>query len=105
MALARAVQGASHTPQAITWIDADGDPVVLVGAVMSGRIEDRVSGNDRAITGTLTITSGPNGAFEWDYGTADVADAGKFRVQFIATFGIGDMDKSMMEDWEVERAI
>ena len=105
MALARGVQGATHTPQQITWVDIDGTPVDLTGATITGRIEDYVTGTSRNITGTLTITDADSGVFQWDYGDEDVEDYGPFRVQFIATYGGGETDISVMADWAVERAI
>jgi hypothetical protein len=44
------------------------------------------------------------GLFSWVYGAEDVATAGAFNVQFVATFGAAN-DKTLAELWEVEVAI
>ena len=104
MALSNAVQGATHTAQRLTWVDGDGDPLNLTGATVTGRLLDLATGTARAITGTLQVLDGEAGLFSWDYGAADVATAGAFNVQFVATFGAAN-DKTLAELWEVEAAI
>jgi hypothetical protein len=44
------------------------------------------------------------GLFSWVYSTADVATAGAYHVQFVATFGAAN-DKTLAELWEVEASI
>ena len=105
MALSNAVQGATHTAQRLTWVDGDGDPLNLTGATVTGRLLDLATGTARAITGTLQVLDGEAGLFSWDYGAADVATAGAFNVQFVATFGGGESDKTLAELWLVEAAI
>ena len=104
MALSNAVQGATHTAQRLTWVDGDGDPLNLTGATVTGRLLDLATGTARAITGTLQVLDGEAGLFSWDYGAADVATAGAFNVQFVATFG-AESDKTLAELWLVEAAI
>lgn len=105
MALANAVQGARHTGQRITWSDKDSDPQDLTGATLTGRILNRQTGQVAAIDGTLTADGDPSaGVFVWSYGANDVATAGVFAVQFVATYGSLN-DKTLIETWVVERAI
>mgnify|MGYP000878625180 CR=1 FL=1 len=105
MPLARAVQGARHTAQRISWRDKDGDPQDLTGATITGRIENRKTNTAVAIDGTLLADGDPeDGVFVWSYGANDVATAGVFDVQFIATYGPLN-DKTLVETWTVERAI
>lgn len=104
MALSNAVQGATRTVQRITWQDADGDPLNLTGATLSGRIKDLSTSEARNVAGTLTVLDGPAGLFSWDYGAADVTTAGAFNVQFVATWGT-ESDKTLAELWVVEAAL
>ena len=104
MALSNAVQGATHTAQQITWADADGDPLNLTGATVTARLLDLATGQARAVTGALEVVDAEAGLFSWTYGAADVATAGAYHVQFVATFGAAN-DKTLAELWEVEAAI
>jgi len=104
MSLSNAVQGATHTAQQITWVDGDGDPLNLTGATITARIKDLDTGEARAATGTLSVLDAEAGLFSWAYSTADVATAGAFNVQFVATFGAAD-DKTLAELWVVEVAL
>lgn len=105
MALASAVRGARHTAQVITWADAEGDPQDLTGATLTGRISNRSMNETRLIDGTLTITDAANGVLTWAYGAVDVGAAGDYLVQFVATYGDGKNDKTLIEPWRVEREI
>lgn len=104
MALSNAVQGATHTAQQITWVDGDGDPLNLTGATVTARLLDLATGQARAATGTLEVLDAEAGLFSWAYGVNDVATAGAFSVQFIASYG-GVNDKTLAELWEVEPAL
>lgn len=104
MPLSNAVQGARHTPQRITWQDADGDPLNLTGATLSGRRLNLDTETAAALDGALSIVDGEAGVFAWAYGDSDVATAGAFRVQFVATYG-DKADKTLSELWVVEEAI
>lgn len=86
MALATAVKGGLRPSQVITWTRADGQPETLTGATLTGHIRNRSTGATRAIAGVLSVTDDTGGAFRWDYATGDVAEAGKFYVQFTAAF-------------------
>lgn len=106
MALASAVQGARHTAQRITWTDAEGDAQDLTGATLTGRRVRIPTGEAAAITGTLVVVAPATaGVFDWAYSAADVAAAGAYRVQFVATYGDGLNDKTLVEKWVVEPAI
>lgn len=87
MALAQAIQDSLRPSQIITWTRGDGTAENLTGATITGKIRDNVTGEVRAIAGTLTLTDAPAGMFTWAYHADDVADAGKFMVQFKAMFG------------------
>ena len=104
MALSNAVEGARHTAQRIVWADGDGDPLNLTGATITARIKDLDTGAARAATGTMEVVTAEAGLFSWVYSSADVATAGAYHVQFVATFGAAN-DKSLAELWEVEAAI
>lgn len=79
-------------------------PVDISGDTITGFIEN--VGVIRAITGTLTVTDGPNGVFRWDLSAADVADAGRLWVQFVATFASGQTPaKTFVAEWKVGRAL
>jgi hypothetical protein len=105
MALANAVQGATHTPQRITWTDEDGDPVDLTGAVLSGRIRRVSTGETVDIEGYLDIVSPAAGVFYWIYDAADVAEAGDYTLQFTATFGDTTRDRTLHHAWTVVAAL
>ena len=87
MALAKAVAGATRPSQLITWQDADGNAEDLTGATLSGTIRNRRTGASRAVAGALSVTDAAAGVFTWAYHADDVAEAGRFDVQFVAAFG------------------
>ena len=105
MAIAKAVQGARHTGQTITWKRDDGSAQVLTGGTISARIinADDLKAVAFSSDGTFNITDGPNGVFTWGYGALDVAQAGNYRVQFKVTFT--NYDLSYATDWKIEKAI
>lgn len=105
MALASAVQGARHFAQVITWTDTENEPVDLSGAAISGRMRPVSSSTAGDITGTLAVTDGPGGVFTWAYGAADVAAAGNFLVQFVATYPDTLTDRTLAEVWAVHEAL
>jgi hypothetical protein len=105
MALAEAVQGARYVAQQITWSDSDGNAVDLIGATLTGYISDRNGASIRAIDGTLAIVTAASGIFTWAYGVVDVGTVGVFQVQFIATYGSGLKDKTILANWRVNEAI
>lgn len=105
MALSSAVQNARHTAQRVTWQDTDGDPLNLTGATLSGRRLDLETGQAVALDGALTLVEPEAGTFDWRYGAGDVAAAGAYQVQFVATFGDGLTDRTLAELWIVEPAL
>lgn len=102
--LSDAVKNARHTPQVITWLDTDGDPLVLTGAVITGRILDTATDEARDMDGEFAIVNGDAGEFSWTYGANDVGTAGDFLVQFTATFSTL-VDKTLLTEWTVIDAI
>jgi TRAP-type mannitol/chloroaromatic compound transport system substrate-binding protein len=103
--LAAAVQGARHTPQAITWLREDGAPEDLTGATLTGRLSDPVANTARPLDGTLAVTNAAAGVFLWAYGALDVAEAGTYEVQFTATFDDGRCDRTYKTTWVVHPAV
>ena len=106
MALSSAVQGATHTAQRITWTDGEGDAQDLTGATITAWKQRRNTATSTAVTGTMSVVApATSGVFTWPYSTADVATAGKYLIQFTATYGDGTKDRTLIEDWEVEKSI
>lgn len=105
MALPNAVVGSTHTGLTITWKHPDTTTHVLTGATITGRMEDE-NGTARDIDGTLALSDAANGVFTWAFGPTDVGTAGKFKVQFIATFASDSKpDKTYTTTMVVERAL
>ena len=101
MALGDAIEGARHTPQTITWQDADGDAWSLVGATITGKMRPERGGTTREITGTLALVlTGSTGQFTWTYSALDVGTVGVFWVQFKATFA-STYDLSKKTEFEI----
>lgn len=101
-----AIQGALRPSLGLTWADDDGAAFDLTGATLSGAIEDQNTGTARAIEGDLVLVDADAGVFRWDYAAADVEDAGRFYVQFTATFGMGQTPaKTQRALWRVHEAI
>lgn len=106
MALAAAVAGAVRPSQTITWLRDDGEPEVLTGATLTGKIRNPSTGTTRAIAGSLVIVNGAAGQFRWDYDPADVADAGEQQVQFTASFASNPTPaRTITEEWVVYEAL
>ena len=100
------VEGGVRPAQALTWKREDGSAEDLTGATLTGVIRNRATGETRAIAGALTVADGPAGAFRWDYAAADVAEAGRFDVQFTAAFTAGlSPARTFVEQWTVEAAL
>jgi hypothetical protein len=87
MALAMAVKGSKRPSQTITWALEGGGVLDITGATITATIVNRETGVSRTSDGTFSVTSGPAGLFRWDYGAADVAEAGSHMVKFTAAFG------------------
>lgn len=104
--LADAIEGARRPSQTITWADDAGTPLDLTGAVITARIRNRSSSTVAASTGTFAITDAANGVFRWDYSADDVATAGRYEVQFTATFGTAPTTaRTITANWRVLEAI
>lgn len=102
MALEPAIQNATHTGQEITWKRRDDSLLDLSGAAITGTITDALTGATRDIAGTLEVSDGPNGVFQWTYAAADVATPGTYSVQFTATFGLTE-DSTFEASWIVKK--
>src|ERR1044071_7362567 len=98
MALANAIQGAVHTPQAVTWTMDDGVPLNLTGATLTGKISS-YGGEIRDIVGDLAISNALDGEFTWTYDADDVAFSGVFLVQFTATYGVDEVERTLQTTW------
>lgn len=106
MALANAVKGATRPSQVVTWTRAEGTPEDLSGATITGTLQHVDTKATRAIAGTLNVTSAAAGTFTWVYAAEDVAEAGTFDVQFIATFGATPSPaKTVATRWIVEPSL
>ena len=106
MALANAIQGAKRPSQNITWKREDGTPEDLTGATITGKLLLRGQLAATSISGTFTVVDGPNGVFRWDYGTSDVATAGTYKVQFVASFGADPTPaKTFITEWVVVESL
>ena len=52
------------------------------------------------------MTDGTAGVFRWDYAAADVAEAGRFDVQFVAAFTAGlSPARTFVAQWEVRGSL
>ena len=102
MSLAAAIRGSTHRGQRILWQTRDSPPraVDLTGATITGVIQSVRTGQKRPIEGML-LAGVLVHEMEWIYDEADVEEAGKFRVQFLAVFPDGTEERSYIESWEV----
>lgn len=104
--LVDAVAGGKRPSQTITWADDAGTPLDLTGATITARIRNRSTGVAFNSTGTFTITNAAAGVFRWDYSTEDTATAGRYEVQFTATFGTAPTPAvAPMTNWRILEAI
>jgi hypothetical protein len=103
--LPKAVKGARNSGLTITWKHPNGSAHNLTGSALTGFIRNRL-GTVRAIDGTLALSDASNGVFTWAFGDVDVGTAGKFSVQFVATYTANSLsDKTYIEDWVVEEEL
>lgn len=105
MALADGIKGATQFPQSITWTDEDSFPVNLTGAAITGYFRKKGATSSTAITGSLDVFDAVNGVFTWDYHADDVAAGGHYDIQFIATYGSGEKEKTIITDWIVKDSL
>ena len=88
MPIADAVAASAPPGQQIIWERTDGTPEDLTGATLSGILLPLGTQEARAIAGSLILADAAAGEFNWEYAAADVV-AGRYRVQFTATFASG----------------
>jgi hypothetical protein len=105
MALAKAIVGARHTPQQVTWLRDDGSAEDLRGATLSGKIYDIRTGAERNMDGQLSLVTPASGVFLWAYGAEDVKTTGSYSVQFTATYTDQSLDKTYITTWHVEPSL
>lgn len=108
MALASAIKGRTRPGQLITLQRRGGGVVDLTGAAsITGKLQPKGgTGTTRNIAGALAVAGTPTaGQITWDYGAADVAEAGYFWVQLTITFGDGTSESSFIDEWKVEDAL
>src|SRR3989304_6598147 len=105
MSLPNAIQTSRRPTLAITWLRTNGEPVSLVGATISGVLQNKGNGAETAITGAFALSDATNGIFTWDFSAADVATAANFYVQFKALFSDSTFELSLPESWEGVAAI
>lgn len=99
------VQGATHTVKRITWQDAQRVAVNLTGATMSGRKRLVDAETGEALGGSFAVVTAADGIFTYQPSADDVAEAGLYDFQFIATFGDGTIEKTFTVRWEIGEAI
>jgi hypothetical protein len=106
MALSNGVQGSRYDAPTITWL-VDGVAKVLTDSVITAVIEPCNGDDARNSDGAFTLVDGgDDGQFTWQFGDNDIADAGDFYIQFIATYdGITEVSRSSKMLWTVEASI
>lgn len=101
-------QYAEYPTLEITWYEyGSTTPVDLTDATITGDIRRGIGGGDvEAITGVLTVTDEAGGVFTWAFSSADVAQAGNFEVDFIATYSSGATPgRTFTALWRIEAAL
>ena len=89
MTLSPWVIGQTHPVWALTWQDDTGNPVDLTAATITGKIAPP-SGASVALKNTPAIITANIGRFNYSVAANEVAVAGTYMVQFIATFPTTD---------------
>jgi hypothetical protein len=109
MALPTWPQGALRPSIALAWYEDEESetPMDLTGITsLTGVIYNIYTDEARAIVGDLTVTDADSGAFRWDLSAEDVAEYGRFKVQFTAEFGTGQTPaKTFSAEWRIDRAL
>ena len=98
-----AVQSSRDTVT-IHWLFAEGTPVNLTAATITGNKRDVSTGTVSALDGGFAVVGGAAGIFTWAYGATDVGTAGKYVVQFKSVSG-GTTTYSSKLAWEVEETL
>ena len=101
MSLNPAVKDARRPIQRIKWEREDETIIDLTGLTLSGVIEDKATGTQRAIDGTLSQVPGVPDEFYWTWGSTDVGTVGRFRVRFKAEVSVEVYELSYWMDWSV----
>lgn len=105
MSLPNAIQGALRPSLLISWMETGTTtPVDLTNATLTGFIQ---AGNTTVpIAGSLTVTDAIGGVFRWDLAAADVAETGRYQVQFVATYASNPTPaKTFACSWLVEPSL
>lgn len=107
MTLPTVVQGSLRPSLQITWLrQGTQTPEDLTAATLTGSLRASGATSITAIAGALTVTDGANGVFRWDLAAADVATAGSYMVEFVATFASGASPaKTFSEGWTVAKSL
>lgn len=108
MALPNAVEDEIGRVITITWLkEGTTTPEILTGATITGIIETLPGPTytSRAIVGAFALLVAADGTFTWTYAAADTITAGKYSVQFIATFSASKVLRSIPIPWAVIRSL
>lgn len=81
--------GEAHRPLSVTWQDDSGAALDLTTATLTVRFSGVAGSTGFNGTGTFNITSAATGKFTYTLSATDVAVAGTWNLQFIATYGDG----------------
>lgn len=89
MAIGPLYVGQTHKPLSVTWLDDSNVALNLTTAALSVRFGGIGSSTSFLGTGTFNVTSNVLGTFTYTFSALDVAKAGNWQLQFIATYGDG----------------
>ncbi len=92
--------GANGYTVTVTWETAGLDLTAV--DTISGTRRNKVSGDIVALTGVMTAVTAST--FTWQFGSADVDEAGDYEVQFTAETG-GAFVRNVASDWVVWEAL
>lgn len=105
MGLPTIPEGSLRPSIVLTWIDTNGNPVDLTGAVITAKIYNYADASTVTSSGTFNILIPASGIFEWQLHAND-AIMGNYKVQFIATFSSGLSPlKSQLQEWVVSSSL
>ena len=107
MSLPTWVQGSRHTAMRLQWVRRDNTYPDLTGTAITGKIRVNGSMTAVALTGTIApdTTAPQRGYFTYAPSSADVASAGIYQVQFIATYADSKPDLTFITDWTITAAL
>lgn len=78
--------GETHKPLSVTWLDDLNTALNLSTATLSVRFGGVGSSASFTGTGTFNVTNAASGLFTYTFSAADVAAAGTWQLQFLATY-------------------